>query len=161
MTYTPSNLKLWTLPEYYAGDTFYDYYVGPGQHRDSDVLVRSNFASILRDLGGESDTVLVIRAGHWAVGWVEFIAIHKDDDTALELADEIAGALEDYPVHDEEHFSELEAEEALQVWQQCYSNEERIAYIRKYRDQFEGDYADLIANARGRWFSGYASELLA
>lgn len=160
MAYTPKHLKLWTLPEYYAGEEFPGYYIGPGQHRNSDALARSNFTTILRDIGGETDTVRVIRCGHWAVGWIEFVAIHKDDAEALEKADEIAGELENYPVHDEQHYYELEQEEANQTWAQCFNNAERLAYMRKYRDQFEGDYADLIANARGRWFSGYVSELL-
>jgi len=63
-----AQLKKWTHPEYYLGETYYDYYVVLSQHRDSDNLDKSNFASAVKMLGGESDTVLIVRASHWAVG---------------------------------------------------------------------------------------------
>ena len=56
--------------------------------RDSDCLKQSNFAVMLRELGGESETVIVVRESHWAVGWVEWIAIHELDAAALQIADE-------------------------------------------------------------------------
>lgn len=160
--YAPTNLRLWTRPDHYVGASWPDHYVFLKQHRDSDTLTRSNFRSALKALGGETDTVLVVNEGHWAVGWVEWIAIHKDDHGALRKADEIMDSLEDYPVVNEEDWSELETEEANEVWAQCYSDRDRLDYIRRYRDQFDfHDYGDLIAQARGRYFGGYASELLA
>lgn len=36
---------------------------------------------MLAKLGGESDTVTVVRERHWAA--VEWLAIHQDDETAL------------------------------------------------------------------------------
>lgn len=162
MAYTPANLNRWTKPDNYAGASWPEYYSsGVGQSRDSSALERSNFECMLRELGGESDTVLVIRESHWAVGWVEWIAIHETDDKALETADAIKGALEDYPVVDEGHFSETETEEANDVWGNCYSDSDRLAYVRKHRDQFDfRDYADMIGCIRGRYFAGYASDLL-
>jgi len=50
------------------------------------------------------------------VGWVEWIAIHQDDETALRKADEIKGALADYPVVNEDDWSELEWNEAADYW---------------------------------------------
>jgi DNA invertase Pin-like site-specific DNA recombinase len=35
-----------------------------GQSRDSDCLEQSNFAVMLHELGGESDTVIVVRESH-------------------------------------------------------------------------------------------------
>jgi hypothetical protein len=149
MTYTPENLNS----------------SGVGQSRDSDALERSNFACMLEALGGESDVVTVVRESHWAVGWVEWIAIEADgtpeSDRALETADKIKGKLADYPVVDENHFSETEMEEANETWRNCYSDNERLKYIRAHRPQFEFyDYGELIACVRGRYFAGYASELL-
>ena len=63
------------------------YSAGVGQSRDSDCLEQSNFAAMLASLGGESETVLVVRESHWAVGWVEWIAIHEADEKALAIAD--------------------------------------------------------------------------
>lgn len=162
MTYHPKYLKLWTRPDHYFGAEWPEYYSsGVGQSRDSDALERSNFTCMLRALGGESDTVLVVREGHWAVGWVEWIAIHQDDAKALAVADGINARLGDYPVVNEDHWSEIENEDAQAVWTGCYSDKDRIAYIRKHRDQFDfRDYAEVIAVARGRYFIGYASELL-
>lgn len=160
--YEPTNLRHWTKPDNYAGASWPEYYSsGVGQSRDSSALERSNFSCMLRALGGESDTVLVIREGHWAVDWVEWIAIHESDAKALETADEIARGLEDCPVVDESHWSELETEEANDIWRDCYSPADRLDYVRRNRDQFDfRDYADLMGCIRGRYFAGYASELL-
>ena len=162
MTYEPTNLRRWTMPEDYAGAVWPAYYSsGVGQSRDSDALERSNFACMLEALGGESDTVTVVREGHWAVGWVEWIAIHQDDEKALAIADEIKGKLADYPVVNEEHWSDLETEEAHEVWTRCFNDRERLEYIREHNLQFDfRDYADLIGCVRGKWFAGHASELL-
>jgi len=160
--YTPKHLKRWTRPECYIGESWPEHYsAGVGQHRDSDALARSNFACMLKALGGESETVKVVHEGHWAVGWVEWIAIHESDSQALETADEIAAALEDYPVINEDHWSELEMQEANEVWKDCYTAQERIDYIREHRDQFDFyDFRDMLAVVRGEYFNGYASELL-
>ncbi len=161
-TYEPVNLKLWTMPDSYFGAVWPNTYsAGVGQSRDSDALERSNFICMLRELGGESETVTVVRESHWAVGWVEWIAINADDSKALEIADGIIAELADYPVINEDHWSELEHEDANETWTNCYSDLERVAYIRAHRSQFEfHDYADLIGCVRGRYFAGYASELL-
>lgn len=158
----PANLRRWTMPDSYFGAQWPDYYSsGVGQSRDSDALERSNFACMLRELGGESDTVLVIHEGHWAVGWVEWIAVHQDDAVALQTANEIAAALADYPIIDEDHFSSVEDTDANETWTQCYSVHERVTWIREHRSQFDfHDYADMRAVVRGDYFSGYASELL-
>jgi hypothetical protein len=160
--FEPVHLKLWTMPDSYFGEVWPDYYsAGVGQSRDSDSLERSNFVSMLEALGGESETVFVVRESHWAVGWVEWIAIHATDETALRKADRIVDGLESYPVINESHWSELEQEEANEVWRECYSNEERVAYMREHPSQFEfHSFADMLGCARGRYFAGYASELL-
>ena len=160
-TYTPENLELWSTPSSWFGTPWDDHYVFLGQTRDSDCLSRSNFIKGLEAIGGETETVHVVREGHWAVGWIEWIAIHKDDFEALRVADEINAALSDYPVLDEDHYSELESEEAQEVWENCYNEQERIEYIRKNRDQFEFyNFADLLGCVRGKYFLGYANELL-
>jgi len=90
MTYDPEHLKRWTLPDNYFGAEWPDYFSsGVGQSRDSDALERSNFISMLDALGGETETVVVVRETHYLVGWVEWIAIHESDDKALKIADDI------------------------------------------------------------------------
>lgn len=159
--FEPKHLKFWTVPENYFGDVYPATYVGLSRNRDSDDLTESNFATFLKELGGESETVQVIRESHWAVGWVEWIAIHQDDEKAVKRADELLAEIEAYPVLDEMDFSEREMESANYVWQNCYSVTERIGYIRSHRDQFNfHNLADLRAVIRGDYFSGYASELI-
>ena len=120
------HLARWTRPDSYFGASWPDYFgSGCGQHRDSDALARSNFACMLRDLGGESETVLVVRENHWAVGWVEWIAIHESDATALAIAERNMARIEDYPVLDESHYSETEQTEADETWRNCYDWRER------------------------------------
>jgi hypothetical protein len=160
--YEPTNLRRWTMPDSYFGATWPDYYrSGFGRSRDSSCLEESNFAVALRELGGESDTVVVVREGHWAVGWVEWIAIHQDDGRALEIADRLAEDVEDYPALDDNDWTEREMEEANTIWRDCYSVTERVAYIRRNRDQFDfHGFADLMGCVRGKYFAGYASDLL-
>lgn len=86
--------------------------MGPvGQHRDSGALDKSNFAVIYADLSGKfGEAVDIALFTHWAVGWVEEIIWDAGrEDVARAVAD-WRGALADYPVADEMHFSELEWE---------------------------------------------------
>lgn len=161
-TNNQSKLKRWEHPDHYHGASWPDYFrAGVGRSRDSDALERSNFSSMLAALGGESETVLVVHEGHWAVGWVEWIAIHETNQTAIDIAEKILEKLEDYPVIDEEHFSELEHDEADEVWRECYGINERIKYIKQNPHQFEfHDYQDMLGCVRGRYFAGSAGELL-
>ena len=57
--------------------------------------------------------------------------------------------------------SKVEEEEAARVWRDCYRESERIKYIRAHRSQFDfRGLADLMGCVRGKFFAGYASELL-
>lgn len=130
------------------------------QTRDSGPLDRSNFESALEALGGESDNVQVHRFGHWGPGWFEIIIV-KPDTKEAKTAEEIEEKLANYPVLDESHYSRLESEEADEVWKNCYREKDRIEYIRKHRSQFDfRDFADMMGCIRGRYFAGYASELI-
>ena len=130
------------------------------RNRDSDVLTECNFAVALERLGGEGDDVQVYRFGHWACGWWEALAV-RQGTAAHARATEIAERLADYPVLDDDAYSAAEQEAADQIWRDCYSPKERIAYIRRHRSQFEpNDWRDLRACVRGEYFGGYASELV-
>jgi len=164
-TYTPQYLDKWTLPPYYMGEEWPEYYVFLSQSRDSDCLTRSNFRCALSQLQAipseYEHSVQVVRESHWAVGWVEWIAIHEGDVENLRLADTMAKKIEGYPVLNEEDFSMLEMEEANEIWANCYDWKERIEYIRKHRGQFEfRSFSDILNCVRGKYFSGYASELI-
>lgn len=136
-----------------------DWLVVPcNRNRDSDCLSESNFAAALARLNGESETCEVCRFGHWACGWFEIILIHP---SRASEGESIAEDLDGYPVLDENDFSEREEDAARETWEACYSVPERIAYIRKHRTQFEfRDLGDMLGCVRGKYFAGYASELL-
>ena len=132
MTYEPIRLKRWSMPDNYFGETWPDYYgSGCGQSRDSDSLERSNFTCMLGALGGESETVIIVRESHWAVGWVEWIAIHSTDEKSLRIADGIAERLEDYPIIDEMNWGELEYTEACDYWERM-SIRERVEICQRF-----------------------------
>jgi hypothetical protein len=164
--YKPKHLKRWTMPANYCGAMWPNHYSsGFGRSRDSDCLERSNFRVALAALGGESDCVTVARESHWAVGWVEWVAIEADgtpeSDEALAIADKLQERVSNYPVLNEEDFSTLERDEADEIWANCYNVKERVRYIRAHASQFEfHDYADLLNCVRGKYFAGYASELI-
>lgn len=160
MTY--KHLKLWTLPSNYVGELWPNTYgAGFGQSRDSDCLERSNFQVAWKAINAVSENAQIVREGHWAVGWVEWIAIPADDTEALKVADELCERVEGYPVLDDDHHGQLETEEANEVWSKSYNVAERIEYIRDYRNQFEfRSFADMLGCVRGKYFAGYASELI-
>lgn len=146
MTY--SHLKLWTRPDNYAGPNWNDWYAVLGQHRDSDALARSNWTcatKILNDLaekidapeitdeGEQMSCVQEVRDSHWAVGWIETLLVHKDAPAAiLEAANKIREDLEDYPALNEDHWSNLEYEEACETWEQM-SVRDRAELIKESR----------------------------
>jgi hypothetical protein len=131
-----------------------------GRSRDSDLLTESNWHCALEALGGESEMVEIIRYGHWAVGWVETLVVRACSKAHV-IAQELCDALESYPVLDDEDFSRRESEEADRVWSDCYDEAERIAYIREHADEFEPrSFGDLLECVRGKYFLGYASELI-
>lgn len=103
----------------------------------------------------------VSREGHWACGWIEWIGIHESDTSAIQKAEGVLDALEAYPVVDDDDFTARENDAADGVWRDCYSWQDRIDYIRKYDAQFDfRNFADMLNCVRGKYFAGYASELL-
>ncbi len=125
-------LDRWKRPDCYFGESWPEYYVFLGQHRDSDILTQSNFQCALQQIGGESELSFIVHESHWAVGWVEWIAIHESDTDALHIAETILESLEDYPVVDEEHFSGMEYEHTQDVWNNCFSLKEKVELCQEF-----------------------------
>lgn len=143
-------------------DSLEDWLVVPcARNRDSECADESNFAVALEMLGGEGDNVEVHRFGHWANGWFELILV-RPGSAAEKVAAEIEESLENYPLLSDDDYSERERVRADEVWESCYRIKDRIAYIRENREQFEfASFSELMACVRGKYFAGYASELLA
>jgi hypothetical protein len=160
-----------------------DYAIVYTSNRDSDALARSNEHVILTALKpfmgwhGDGAHCWTESHGHWAVGHADCIVIRVYDATTRELTPafkayaELATALEDYPVLDEEDYSEREQADAELTWKNCYNDRQRLEYMRSHWREFEHCHAkwypaneawrNLLDCVRGRAFYGYASELLA
>ncbi len=79
--------------------------------RDSDILVESNFETALEMLGGEKEgKVEIIRIGHWACGWIEYLAVYKTYFPGIKIAMQIQASLENYAVLDENDYYERQRE---------------------------------------------------
>ena len=111
-------MQKWSRTENYIGESYNDYYVLLSHHRDSGLVGESNFQSALKALNGESDTVKVIRSSHWAVGWIEMILIHESDKESIDKGNEIEKALDNYPILDEDSFSEMLTEKEIEMYDQ-------------------------------------------
>jgi hypothetical protein len=85
-------------------------------HRDSELLDQSNAAAIEAAMGpfmdGKDTDVVAEHHHHWAVGWIEGYSIRVFRRGRITKAfrryHELAVRLADYPVLDEEHYSQLE-----------------------------------------------------
>jgi hypothetical protein len=166
--YTPKNLKEWQHPDCYMGASWVDYYSsGVGRSRDSSALERANFDAMKAALGfwGPNEDnapdrpdfdCTIVRESHWAVGWVEWIAIGPNDFTSLRIADRIAGQLEDYPVIDEDRWSEYENAECEEVWEKCYSWRGRLEYLRDRGDLDFASWRDIRDAVKGNWYQAAA-----
>ena len=152
-------------------DMFVTWSLGPViEHRDSDVLDRANAEALRRYLAEFpelADDWKITSCNHWAVGHVDHISYRvvdgdgKPTRIARILKAWFAYLSDVYPVADEDLYTEMEDQEAQQVWKDCYSPEDRIKYIRRYRSQFDfQSFADLLGCVRGKYFAGYASELV-
>jgi hypothetical protein len=117
-------LELWKYPANYMGTEYFDYYVGPSVTRDSDIMEQSNFNVALDRLGGENEPdVIVARASHWAVGWVDTIYVHKDAADKVKILESIENSLENYPVLDDDNYSELQMDNLAESWDSWMLNE--------------------------------------
>ena len=143
-------------------DEFAQLLVVLTRSRDSDCLTESNFEVALEELGGEeNENVEIHRFGHWACGWWEALVVKEGTDQHR-IAQEIDSALSDYPVLDDEHFSQKEMEQADDVWRTCYSHEDRMEHLKQNKTRLKsyfGTFRELLECARGNYspsFNGYS-----
>lgn len=79
------------------------------RNRDSDSVYESNFHvaydGLVKDHEG---SVAIVRLGHWAVGWIEWIVYDSGNEAACADIEALRAKVEDYPILDEMHWSELD-----------------------------------------------------
>lgn len=113
------------------------------QTRDSDTLERSNFACCIHDLTRDGVEHSIERFGHWGPGWFEIIIIHPSYE---QWGLNFAKSMSDYPIVDEDHWSQLEWDEAIKYWDawqwQEFRDDHFIPALVDLLD-YEGDADDL------------------
>ena len=132
-------LVKWRRPENCIGAEWNGWFVFfLSQNRDSDCLTRSNFQCAFEllkkhatDIESEDcKSVQLVSENHWAVGWIEWIAIHESNKPAIEEACAIYERFENYPVVNESHLSEMEWGEYLEAWK-SYGHREFIRELER------------------------------
>lgn len=151
----PTGLDSWNN---YAGQLpDQDLFVLLGRNRDSDLLSESNWDCAIERLGEEN--IEIVRFGHWACGWIEYLCI-RGDNAQFDEAQEIESELDAYPVLDEDDYSTRQYDEANRVWEEYYDTSERIDHIRENQHLSDfSDYSDLFSCVKGEYFTGSPCEL--
>lgn len=116
--------KPWIRPSSYLGATWEGWLVFLSRNRDSDLLTNHNFETAFAALDKvsadhpteDTRTVQIVSENHWACGWVEWIAVHPSNADAVALANDLADALDDYPILDEYSFSDKQWEAMCESW---------------------------------------------
>ena len=110
-------MKLWQTAENYAGENLSDYYVLISWQPDQwDSLAQSNYEFITDEFDARKLPYREGNFGSWA-GSFTAILIHKDDAESVELGNEMTEQMEHYPVLDEDRYSELQWEQAEDIWE--------------------------------------------
>ena len=117
---TAKGLKKWERAKNYSGKDLSDYYPIYSINRDSCEIDKSNWDAIWDELK-DYDGVEIHRFNHWAVGWIEQILIHEDDEEALDVAEDILAILDNYPLLNEDDYSIRMHEGALNNIQSSHS----------------------------------------
>jgi hypothetical protein len=95
------------------------------RNRDSNLLAQSNWETVLKYLGGESgenddgshDGIEIVRHGHWACGWIEYMLIDSRNAELVKLAESVEEKLSDYPVFDDDDYSQRQFNFAMEYWE--------------------------------------------
>ena len=131
-------------PTGYILDDRQEWLVVPvSQTRDSGELDQSNFATALKMLGGEGETVEVHRFMHWGPGWFEIIIVDPKDADKVKIAEDIETGLADYPVLNEEDFSQRESEAAWEAWENWGFSEAIDLLCKKYDGELRELFEDI------------------
>jgi hypothetical protein len=133
-----------------------DWLVAPVSNmRDGNLLDRSNWDCQIDALAelNTPDTWEIIRHGHWACGWFEFVILAPESEAA-DVCDTLARDLAEYPVLDETDYSKREWEAMEELWNDARDGD----YIEDYagKDTTESELAELKEmSLSDLWDNGY------
>lgn len=116
----PSSFALDPRTPHYA-EMFKTWAIGPIiETRESPIIDKSNAQVLLRELEAKGfaaeDDYNVVHTSHWAVGWADHLSFRvlDSDGTPSRVAKFIHGFFtylkDDYPIADEDHYSNLQCE---------------------------------------------------
>jgi hypothetical protein len=117
--FKPEHLNLWRNPSsmggIYVGAHWDGWYWVYDTNRDASLIRESNWAYLVKFLGGENPSaaeeekgLLIVKENHAACGWIMWMGIHQSDVELLKKADEQIARLEDYAILDEMDLGERE-----------------------------------------------------
>lgn len=114
--------QVWFSPEDYGGHNPRGDYLVYDRNRESSIMENVNYNLICQELGAVDDDftkpVYTFRAGHWAVGWVEYIIVKRDaPDEILEKAAGILHDLAQYPILNDDEYSAAQVDAVLTHWE--------------------------------------------
>jgi len=102
------------------GEEYEEYYIIYSKTRDSEAVEKSNFDTIIKLFEDNKIHYINPSFNHWLCGWVEVVMIHEKYVNDLQFAQkEIYDKLEEYPLLDEELYSEYEYEENIYYCNKC------------------------------------------
>lgn len=145
------------------------------ENRDSGLLTQSNAVAIkaaLEKFPEYSDKWELVNCSHWAVGWVNHLSFEVYDDSGnespiLDVLIDIHNQLCDYPVLDEDDYSQRESEatienikDACQYWRYNDLNNDDLSLPENYEYTLDSWFAEhdysAIENTDDR--GGYPSD---
>jgi|SRR5882762_8534744 len=96
-----------------------DWYLGPvGTSRDADSVVRSNWRVLIeRVVAVDPEGVdhEIIHMGHWAVGWVEYLAVRPGSQAAV-VQSQAIDKLREHVILNEDDLSMIEHDDMTESW---------------------------------------------
>ena len=125
---------------YYSNDELgVTQFIALAVHRDSDLLAESNWHSIIADMDKNKLDYSIERFSHWAMGWIDYLIIDTAHQDSVLFIENVLYALDQYPVYDEEDWSQREFDEFMRSMNECLdylyrANEYTVS--REFADEF-------------------------
>ena len=110
----------------YMGEHFDNCYLLYTKSRDADLLSQSNWRSIIKYLDEKKAIYSIIGASHWLCGYIDQILISPDNQESVDIGNQITKKLSEYPVFDDDDYSDLESEKAHEMLQEIRKDIENL-----------------------------------